>query len=88
MLARQQRGRHHHRHLLARHGGDKGGAHRHFGLAEADIAADQPVHRPARRQIADRLGDGFFLVFGLLIGEAGGRIRHTGRWAVRPAAAT
>ena len=47
MLARQQRGRHHHGDLLAVDGGEKGGAQRHFGLAETDIAADQPVHRPA-----------------------------------------
>ena len=49
MLPRQQRGRHHDRDLRARHRGDEGGAQRDLGLAEADIAADQPVHRPARR---------------------------------------
>jgi hypothetical protein len=70
MLARQQRRRHHHGHLNPGHGRDEGRAQRHLGLAEADIAADQPVHRPPRgrssitRSIAD-------LVFGLLIGEAG-----------------
>ena len=47
MLARQQRRRHHHGDLRAGHRGDEGGAQRHLGLAEADIAADQPVHRPA-----------------------------------------
>ncbi len=47
VLAGEQRGRHHDRDLLAVHGGDEGGAQRHFGLAEADVAADQPVHRPA-----------------------------------------
>ena len=47
MLAREQRGRHDDRHLHAVHGGDEGGAQRHLGLAEADVAADQPVHRPA-----------------------------------------
>ena len=51
VLARQQRGRHHHRDLLAGHHGDEGGAQRHLGLAEADIAADQPVHRPAGGEI-------------------------------------
>ena len=50
VLARQQRRRHHHRHLLAVHRGDEGGAQRHFGLAEADVAADQPIHRPAGRR--------------------------------------
>ena len=51
MLARQQRGRHHDRDLLAfeRHG--KRRAQRHLGLAEADIAADQPVHRTAELEI-------------------------------------
>ena len=51
MLARQQRRRHHHRHLLAVHRRHEGRAQRHLGLAESDIAADQPVHRPARLQI-------------------------------------
>jgi len=39
MLARQQGGGHHHGHLLAGHGSDKGGAHGDFGFAKADIAA-------------------------------------------------
>ncbi len=47
VLARQQCGRHHHRDLLAVHRGDECRAQRHFGLAEADIAADEPIHRPA-----------------------------------------
>ncbi len=46
VLARQQRGRHHDRDLPAAHRRDKGGAQRHFGLAEADVAADQTIHRP------------------------------------------
>ena len=33
------------RHLLARHRRHEGRAQRHLGLAEADVAADQPVHR-------------------------------------------
>ncbi len=53
MLARQQRRRHDDGHLEALHRRDEGGAQRHFRLAEADIAADQPVHRPAGRQIVD-----------------------------------
>ena len=87
MLARQQRGRHHHRHLLARHGGDEGGAQRHFGLAEADIAADQPVHRPALAP--DRRWRRRWLFPGPRSPdrESGRRIRHTGRAADRPAAA-
>ena len=71
MLARQQRGRHHDRDLLAVHGGDEGGAQRHFGLAEADVAADEPVHRPAGGQIVVDGGNRRLLVVGLLVREAG-----------------
>ena len=71
VLARQQRRRHHHRDLLAVDGGDEGRAQRHFGLAEADIAADQPVHRPAVAEILDGGVDGGELVVGLLVGKAG-----------------
>ncbi len=71
MLARQQRRRHHHGDLLAVHGGDEGGAQRHFRLAEADVAADEPIHRPARAEIVVDRGDGGKLVVGLLVGEAG-----------------
>ena len=46
MLAGQQRRRHHDRDLLAVHGGGEGGAQRHFGFAETDVAANEPVHRP------------------------------------------
>jgi hypothetical protein len=58
VLARQQRGGHDDRHLLARHDRDEGGAQRHFGLAEADVAAHQPVHRPAGLQVLQRRLDG------------------------------
>ena len=71
MLARQQRGRHHDGHLPAVHGGDEGRAQRHLGLAEADIAADEPVHRPAGGKLALHGVDGRLLVIGLLIREAG-----------------
>ena len=47
VLAGEQRGRRDQRHLLAVHGGDEGGAERHLRLAEADVAADEPVHRAA-----------------------------------------
>ena len=70
MLARQQRRRHHHRHLLAVHRRHEGRAQRHLGLAEADIAADQPVHRPALLQILEHRLDGGELILGLLIGKA------------------
>ena len=71
VLARQQRRRHHHRHLLAVHRRRERRAQRHFGLAEADVAADQPVHRPAGGEILERRVDGGQLVVGLLVGEAG-----------------
>ena len=71
MLAGQQGGRHHHGDLAAGHGGDEGGAERHLGLAEADIAADQPVHRPAGGEILQHVGDGARLVVGFGVGEAG-----------------
>ena len=71
MLARQQRRRHHDGDLLAVHRGDESGAQRDLGLAEADIAANQPVHRPAGGQIVEHGLDGGVLVVGLLVGEAG-----------------
>ncbi len=74
MLARQQRGRHHHRHLLARQRHDEGGAQRHLGLAEADIAADQPVHRTAGGEIVEHGVDRGALIVGLVIGKAGAEL--------------
>ena len=73
MLAREQRRRRDHRHLIARHRGDKGGAHRHLRLAKADIAADQPVHRPPRGEIGQNILDRALLVLGLLPGKARGK---------------
>ena len=57
MLPRQQGRRHDHRDLRAGHRRDKGGAQRHLGLAEPDIAADQPVHRLARGHVGERVLD-------------------------------
>ena len=71
VLARQQRGRHHHRHLEAVERGDEGGPQRHLGLAEADVAAHQPVHGLAGGQVLQHGGDAGRLVLGLAIGEAG-----------------
>ena len=70
MLAGEQGGRRDQRDLQPGHRGDEGGAQRDLGLAEADVAADQPVHRLARAEIVDHVGDGAVLVLGLLIGEA------------------
>ena len=70
MLPRQQRGRHHHRDLLAVERDRERRAQRHLGLAEADIAADQPVHRTAAFEVLQGRGDGAKLILGLLIGKA------------------
>ena len=79
VLAGQQRGRHHHRHLLAAHHRGEGGAQRHLGLAEADVAADQPVHRPAGGEVLERRVDRDLLVVGFLVGEARGEfVRRAG----------
>jgi len=51
MLARQQCRRHHHCDLLAVERHRKGSAQRHLGLAKTDVAADQPVHRPAALEV-------------------------------------
>ena len=70
MLAGEQRGRHDHGHLLTGEHGQQARPERHLGLAEADIAADQPVHGAAARQIVEHGIDAGRLVLGLLIGEA------------------
>ena len=74
VLARQQGGRHHHRHLLAVDGSGKGGAQRDFRFAETDVAADQPVHRAAGAEVLHGGVDRGELVVGLLIGEAGAEL--------------
>ena len=72
VLAREQGGRHDDGDLLAVHGGNEGGAQRHFGLAETDIAADQAIHRAAGGKVLQHGGDGGLLVVGLVVGKAGG----------------
>ena len=54
--------------------GDEGGAERDLGLAEADVAADQPVHRPAGGEVVEHGVDRGVLVLGLLVGEARGEL--------------
>ena len=69
VLLGEDRRRHQHHHLLAVGGGLDRGPQRHLGLAEADVAADQPVHRPLGLHVAlDRL-DRLQLVGGLAVGE-------------------
>ena len=74
VLPRQQSRRADDRHLASAHRHDKGRAQGHLGLAEADVAADQPVHRLAGAEVAQHVGDGVQLVLGLLIGEAGAEL--------------
>ncbi len=50
--------------------GKQAGAKRHFRLAEADIAADQPVHRLAAGEIVEHGVDAGLLVLGFLVGKA------------------
>ena len=72
MLLGQQRGRRQDRHLLAAVHGDERRAQRDLGLAEADVAAHQAVHRPRADHVLDHGVDGGALVGGFLEAEAGG----------------
>ena len=74
MLARQKRRRHHNGHLLARIGRNESRPQRHFGLAKAHVAADQPVHRPPALQVIQHRFDGAQLIVGFLVGEAGAEL--------------
>ena len=71
VLAREQGRRHDDRGLLAVDRRGEGGAQRDLGLAEADVAADQPVHRPAGGEIVERRFDRALLILRLVIGKAG-----------------
>ena len=71
VLAREQRRRRDDRGLLAVDRRGEGGAQRHLGLAEADVAADQPVHRPAGGEVVERRFDRALLVRRLVVGKAG-----------------
>jgi hypothetical protein len=72
VLLGQQRGRAQDGHLLAVGHGDEGGAHGDLGLAEADVAADQAVHRLAGFHVLDHGIDGGLLVGRFLEAEAVG----------------
>ena len=72
VLLGQQRGRRQERHLLAAGDGDEGRAQRHLGLAEADVAADQPVHRLRRDHVLDHGMDRGLLVGRLVEAEVVG----------------
>ena len=62
VLKRQNRRRREERDLLAVHHRLERGAHRHFGLAVADVAAEQPVHRRRRFHVALDVGDRRLLI--------------------------
>ena len=66
MLGDQQRGRHQHGDLLAVLDRLERRPHRDLGLAVADVAADQPVHRDRLLHVGLDLVDGAQLVGGLV----------------------
>ena len=70
VLLGQHRGGHQHRHLLASAAGAEGRANGHLGLAEAHVAADQPVHRARLMHVALHRSDGGALIGRLFVGEA------------------
>lgn len=69
VLLGQNGGRTEHHHLLAVLSGLEGGAQGHLGLAEADVSADETVHRSRRFHVVLHIGDGGELVAGLGVGE-------------------
>ena len=71
VLLGEDRRRHQHHHLLAVDGGLVGGPQRDLGLAVADVAADQAVHRPLALHVGLDRVDRLELVGGLAVGERG-----------------
>ena len=49
-----------------------GRPHGHFGFAETDVSANQPIDHFFRFQVLQHFPDGTFLVFGFPVGEAVG----------------
>ena len=70
MLLGQQGGGGQHAHLSPAARRSKHGAQGHFGLAEADIATDHPVHGPFGQQVGQHGVDGLLLVGRGLEGKA------------------
>ena len=64
VLAHQHRRRRDQRDLISAQHRSRGGAQRDLGLAEPDIAADEPVHRMPRFQIGQDVRDGARLIDG------------------------
>ena len=71
MLAGEQGGRHQHHHLAPGLYRKKGGTHGDLGLAEADVAADDTVHRARCGHVLDHRLDGDPLIRRLLEREVG-----------------
>ena len=71
VLLREDRRRDEHQRLLAVDRDREGGAHRDLGLAEADVAADEPVHRARRLEVLLHGLDRRALVLGLAVRELG-----------------
>ncbi len=69
VLRTQNRGGHQHGHLFAVRHGLEGGTHGHLGLAEADVAAHQAVHRLAVLHVGEHVLDRGLLVGCLLVLE-------------------
>ena len=69
VLLGQDRGRHEKGRLFAFLHRLENGADRDLGLAEADIAADEPVHRARAFHVPFRFEDGPLLVLGFLVDE-------------------
>ena len=81
VLGREDGGGHQHRHLLLVLDDLEGCPQRHLGLAVADVAADQPVHRLLQLQIGEDVVDRLLLVGRLLELEVGleGPVHLVGR---------
>ena len=69
VLQSQHGGGHQNGHLLRVAAGLEGGAHGHFGLAEAHVAAHEAVHRVLAFHVALHVVGGFQLVGGVLVDE-------------------
>ena len=74
VLKCEDRGWHENGNLASLRDRHKGGPHRHFGLAEADVPADETVHWLWRHEVLEHRGDGVPLVWGLIEGEAGAEL--------------
>ena len=70
LLGEDRRG-HEHQRLLAVDRDRERGPHGDLGLAEADVAADEPVHRPRRLEVLLHGLDRPLLILGLAVGELG-----------------